>query len=764
MRSLVFITNDLVLFPNSEIRFEIDSTFDKHFFNLVNESSSKEVLIVNSLDNSTFPDVTMLPNIGVLAKLNFFMDIPNGKCKITLMGLNRVNISDYQVFDNENIYTGKYNIINEKIVVDPNLKSLLIKSLRKYVDTLPYVSNAVLSKIDLIDSLNDLTDLIISFLPFEFSKKANYISEIDCVKRCKMLLKDMNIDLKYARLEEKIDKEVSDKIDKSQKEFYLREKINAINKELGEDNNIASENDRLKNSIKKLKAPKNIKDRANLELNRFLTTPTQSPESSIIRDYLDWLINLPWNKFTKDNNDFNDVSMHFNDSHYGLTKVKERILEYLAVKQNTNSLKSPIICLVGPPGVGKTTLAMSIGEALNRNITKISVGGVSDEAEIVGHRRTYIASCPGRIIEGLRKANSMNPLFIIDEIDKMTRDIKGDPASSLLEVLDPNQNTHFLDHYIDEDVDLSKVMFIATANYIDRIPYELLDRLEIIEIPSYTEYEKKDICKNYIIPKALESVNLTMLNVSFTDDAILDIIRYYTKEAGVRELERKIEEILRKIVKKLLTDKSLVSYVVDSNMVLELLGNKKYNFNKTLKNKTPGIVNGMAYTEFGGDILPIEANYFEGTGRLILTGNLGDVMKESCEIALSYIKANKNSYGINIDFNKIDIHIHVPEGAIPKDGPSAGSAITTVLISLFKGIPVSNNIAMTGEITLTGSVLPIGGLREKLIGALRSGITTIFVPSSNQNDINELDNKLTSSLKINYVSKYDDIYKKIFRG
>ena len=357
----------------------------------------------------------------------------------------------------------------------------------------------------------------------------------------------------------------------------------------------------------------------------------------------------------------------------------------------------------------------------------------------------------------------MNPVFIIDEIDKMTRDIKGDPASSLLEVLDPNQNDKFVDHYIDEEVDLSKVMFIATANYIDRIPYELLDRLEIIEIPSYTEYEKKDIAKNYIIPKALDSVNLTIVNVQFTDDAILEIIRYYTKEAGVRELERKIEEILRKIVKKLLIDKTKASYKIDVKMVNELLGNRKYNYNSTLKNKTPGIVNGMAYTEFGGDILPIEANYFEGNGKLILTGNLGDVMKESAELALSFVKSKAKEYKIKKDFSKIDVHIHVPEGAVPKDGPSAGVAITTVLISLFKEYAVPGNIAMTGEITLTGTILPIGGLREKIIGALRSGIKKVYVPKSNKSDIEELDKKLTSSIKIEYVSKYDELYEKIFK-
>ena len=760
--TLVFVTNDLVLFPNSEIRFEIDSNYDKDFFHMLNESDRKEVLVVNPYENNKFPDVTMLPSIGVFAKLTLLMDLPNGKSKVTLVGLDRVNIFDYVSLDNK-VYLAKYKYTDGSKVVDDNYKNILIKALDKYVNKVPYVSNSIMNKLDLVDNIDDLTDLIISFLPFSLDKKVPYIIQLDPHKRCKMLLEDINYDINFVELEEQIEREVEKELDDSQREFYLRQKISVIQKELGDTSNKDSELARMKKKYATIKCPNKVKARIKQELDRYETTPSNSPELSVIRDYLDWLLNLPWNKYTKDNKNFNEVISILDENHYGLSEVKDRILEYLAVKQNTNSLKSPIICLVGPPGVGKTTLAISIAKALSRNVTKISVGGINDEAEIVGHRRTYIASSPGRIIEGLRRAGSMNPVFIIDEIDKMTKDIKGDPASSLLEVLDPSQNSHFIDHYIDEEVDLSRIMFIATANYIEQIPYELLDRLEIIEVPSYTEYEKYEICKNYIIPKSLSEVGLTMLNVSFTDDAIMDIIRYYTKEAGVRELERKISTILRKIVKEFITNSDEVMYTVDSESVLKLLGNKKYFYNKINNNKRIGVVNGMAYTQFGGDILPIEATYYKGKGNLILTGNLGDVMKESAHISYSYVKAHAKEFGIDIKLlEENDIHIHVPEGAINKDGPSAGITLVTVLISLFKNYPVDSNISMTGEMTLSGKILPIGGLREKIIGSHRAKIKKVILPYENKKDLDEIDKNIRKDIKFIFVDNYMELYNEIF--
>ncbi|MBQ8131868.1 MAG: endopeptidase La, partial [Bacilli bacterium] len=468
------------------------------------------------------------------------------------------------------------------------------------------------------------------------------------------------------------------------------------------------------------------------------TVNSNSPEIGMIRDYLDWMINLPWHNYTKDTESLSEVKRILDASHYALDDVKERIIEYLAVKQNTNNSRSPIICLVGPPGVGKTSLALSIAKSLNRKTAKISVGGINDEAEIVGHRRTYIGANPGRIIQGIRRAGTTNPVFIIDEIDKMTKDIKGDPASSLLEVLDPEQNDKFSDHYIEEEFDLSKVLFIATANYIEQIPYELKDRLEIIEISSYTEYEKLDIAKKHLVPKELEEHGLTPLQVQMDDESLLHIIRGYTKEAGVRELQRVIASLFRKIVKEILLSKDSGFYQIDKKKVEELLGSPKYL--ETQNNyKESGVVNGMAYTVFGGDILQIEANIYKGNGDLILTGSLGDVMKESCRIALDYIRSNTKDFCIN---NKLleenNIHIHVPEGAVPKDGPSAGITITTALISLLTNQIVDNKIAMTGEITLRGRVLPIGGLKEKVIGAHRAGVKKIIIPEENKKDLEEI--------------------------
>ena len=760
---IVLIINDMVIFPNNEVRIEYDNTYDKAMIDIVDKIDDSMMLIVNPIDDSGV-SVTSFPKYGVLGRLKLKMNVPNGKTRIVIEGIERVNISSFE--EDGKFFRASYEqIIIPESSDDKDYFSILVKSLENYISKVPYMGNAIMSQLSGVHTLDELCDLIVSFLPVGYEEKKKYITTISPIKRAKYLMEDMNRDLKFVELEQKIESEVEKELNDSQKEYFLREKIKLMQKELGEGNNKDNEVERLSKKISKLKCSAKIREKIKRELDRYDSLNSNSPELGMVREYLDWMICLPWNHYTKDTDDLVKVKHILDSSHYALEEVKERILEYLAVKQNTNNLRSPILCLVGPPGVGKTSLALSIAKSLNRSTAKISVGGINDEAEIVGHRRTYIGANPGRIIQGIRKAGTQNPVFIIDEIDKMTKDYKGDPASSLLEVLDPEQNSKFSDHYIEEEFDLSKVMFIATANYVEQIPYELRDRLEIINISSYTEYEKVDIAKNHLIPKQLEEHGLTSLQVQFEDEAILTIIRHYTKEAGVRELERSIATVLRKIVKKLLLSRDIAFYFVDNAMIEELLGKKKYFYLDNIEENEIGVVNGMAYTVFGGDILPIEATLFKGKGELILTGSLGEVMQESCHIALDYIKSNMDVFDINRDvLENNDIHIHVPEGAVNKDGPSAGVTITTALISLFRRQIVDKKIAMTGEITLRGRVLGIGGLKEKVIGAHRAGVRKVFIPVENEKDLDEIPEDIKKDITFISVRNYDDIYNSLFKN
>ena len=760
---LVLVVNDMVIFPNNEVRIEYDNTYDKQMVDIVDLIDDNLMIIVNPIDEKDI-SITSFPKYGVLGRLKLKMNVPNGKTRIVIEGLDRVEISS--IVEDGYHYRANYKEIEDfdETEEDKNYFNIVVKSLENYVTKVPYMSNAIMSQLNGVDTLNDLCDLVVSFLPIKYEDKKKYVTTINPIERAKYLIKDMNKDLKFIELEQKIENEVERELDKTQKEYFLREKIKLMQKEIGDTNNKDTDTERLAKKVAKLKCNSKVKEKIKRELDRFESLNSNSPELGIVREYLDWMINLPWDNYTKDTNNLTKVKSILDSSHYALDDVKDRVLEYLAVKQNTNNLRSPILCLVGPPGVGKTSLALSIAKSLNRKSAKISVGGINDEAEIVGHRRTYIGANPGRIIQGIRKAGTTNPVFIIDEIDKMTKDIKGDPASSLLEVLDPEQNSKFSDHYIEEEFDLSKVMFIATANYVEQIPYELRDRLEIINISSYTEYEKLDIAKKHLIPKQLEEHGLTPLQVQVSDDAIMTLIRNYTKEAGVRELERMIATLFRKIVKKLLLNNDFIFYDVDSDILEEFLGKKKYFYMENDKEDEIGVVNGMAYTVFGGDILPIEATLFKGKGNLILTGSLGDVMQESCHIALDYVKANAKSFKIDSKIiEESDIHIHVPEGAVNKDGPSAGVTITTTLISLLKKKCVKKEIAMTGEITLRGRVLGIGGLKEKVIGAHRANIKRVFIPKENEKDLDEIPEEIRNDMKFYMVNNYKDIYKRIFR-
>ena len=757
---LVLIINDMVILPGNEVRVEYSNIYDENINNIVNNASTGEVLIVNPIEEDK-DDITNLPKYGVLGKIKFKMNIPNGKTRIVVEGLYRVEIYNYKLLDT--IYQASYKQVpftyDEE--EDPVYYKLLINTLDKYVKVSPAMGNAIMSQLPTAPSLDQLTDLIVSFLDIDYRFKKEYVTITEPLERAKLLLRDMHEQMKLEQLERKIEEEVDKELNETQKEYFLNEKIKQIQKELGETSTKDMEISNFKKKLSKLKCPKNIKEKINREISRLESMHSNSPELGMVREYIDWMINLPWQVFTKDKINLKEVKETMDNTHYALNDAKERIIEYLAIKQNNPDSKSPIICLVGPPGVGKTSLALSIAKALNRKSVKMSVGGINDEAEIFGHRRTYIGSNPGRIIEGLRKAGTSNPVFIIDELDKMTKDYKGDPASALLEVLDKEQNDRFKDHYIEEEYDLSKVMFIATANYREQIPYELQDRLEIIELSSYTEYEKYDIAVKYLIPKALDNSGLTQLNIEITDESIMKMIRNYTKEAGVRELERVIDRILRKAVKEiLLENKTFIK--VDDKILEKYLGIEKYTYTKN-EDTQIGVVNGMAYTSYGGDILPIEVTMYKGKGNLILTGSLGEVMKESCKIAISYVKTILKEIGVEENqLEENDIHIHAPEGAVPKDGPSAGIALTSAIISMLKKQAVSNTISMTGEITLTGRVLPIGGLKEKSIGAHRAGIKKVFIPKENEKDLTEVPEEIKNNLEYILVENYKEVYEKLF--
>ena len=757
---LVLIINDMVILPGNEVRVEYSNIYDENINNIVNNASTGEVLIVNPIEEDK-DDITNLPKYGVLGKIKFKMNIPNGKTRIVVEGLYRVEIYNYKLLDT--IYQASYKQVSFTYdeEEDPVYYKLLINTLDKYVKVSPAMGNAIMSQIPTAPSLDQLTDLIVSFLDIDYRFKKEYVTITEPLERAKLLLRDMHEQMKLEQLERKIEEEVDKELNETQKEYFLNEKIKQIQKELGETSTKDMEISNFKKKLSKLKCPKNIKEKINREISRLESMHSNSPELGMVREYIDWMINLPWQVFTKDKINLKEVKETMDNTHYALNDAKERIIEYLAIKQNNPDSKSPIICLVGPPGVGKTSLALSIAKALNRKSVKMSVGGINDEAEIFGHRRTYIGSNPGRIIEGLRKAGTSNPVFIIDELDKMTKDYKGDPASALLEVLDKEQNDRFKDHYIEEEYDLSKVMFIATANYREQIPYELQDRLEIIELSSYTEYEKYDIAVKYLIPKALDNSGLTQLNIEITDESIMKMIRNYTKEAGVRELERVIDRILRKAVKEiLLENKTFIK--VDDKILEKYLGIEKYNYTKN-EDTQIGVVNGMAYTSYGGDILPIEVTMYKGKGNLILTGSLGEVMKESCKIAISYVKTILKEIGVEENqLEENDIHIHAPEGAVPKDGPSAGIALTSAIISMLKKQAVSNTISLTGEITLTGRVLPIGGLKEKSIGAHRAGIKKVFIPKENEKDLTEVPEEIKNNLEYILVENYKEVYEKLF--
>lgn len=613
--------------------------------------------------------------------------------------------------------------VKTDIAQDPMEEVALVRKIAKQFEEIEAVSQTIPK--EMINELAKgvsapvLSDQIAQLFPFTLEKRQELLETLGVNERLYLILQEIESEKELSQIENKINDKVKTRIEESQKEYYLREKMRAIKEELGDVPDTDKDVDAIRKRLEENPYPDSIKDKIRDELSRYEMLPAASGETGVIKTYIDWMMDLPWWQESRDNEDLNLASEILDADHYGLEKIKERILEYLAVKQMTNSLRAPIICLVGPPGVGKTSLAKSVARALDRKFVKISLGGVKDESEIRGHRRTYLGSMPGRFIQAMKKAGTVNPVFLIDEIDKMASDYKGDPASAMLEVLDPEQNSLFSDHYIEEPYDLSKVLFIATANYLENIPNALRDRLEIIELSSYTELEKIEIAKRHLVPKQIKENGLKTSQLKIDDEMISFLIRYYTRESGVRQLERVIATVCRKSVLAILKDNKR-SIKVTKKLVKEWLGHEKFEYGKRETKDQIGTVTGLAYTSFGGDVLQVEVNHFEGKGKLVITGQLGDVMKESATIAYDYVRANAKKYKIQPEvFEKNDIHIHVPEGAVPKDGPSAGVTLTTALVSSLSDTPVKANLAMTGEVTLRGNVLPIGGLKEKSMAAHR---------------------------------------------
>ncbi|MGI6329356.1 MAG: endopeptidase La [Bacilli bacterium] len=765
----IILLRQVVLLPHSEIRLEVNNELEREIINLAESNHDNYVLLVsllNPLEKEI--DLNKLPKIGIMGKVNLRMELENGVTRVIIEGIKRLNVYNYAFDENiQGLIKASTGETTQFAIIPKDEEALIrkvLEELESYISNVSYMSNSILSQVNNIKNISKLSDLIASYLPISFARKQTYLRVVNPYTRTLMILEDIKKEQEIVELENKIDIEVKRQLDKSQKEYILREKMRVIKEELGEYNLKEDDIEKIKEEIEKLKAPNNVKERLNRELKKYELLSPNSPETSMVRIYIDWLLQLPWKVYTKDKKDLEKAKKVLDKSHYGLEDVKERIIEFLAVNQMTKNNRTPIICLVGPPGVGKTSLAKSIADSIGRKFVKISVGGVNDEAEIIGHRRAYVGSSPGRIITGIKKSESSNPVFLIDEIDKMTKDYKGDPASALLEVLDQEQNKNFYDNYIEEEYDLSKVMFVLTANYLHTIPEPLKDRLEIIELSGYTEYEKMDIAKKHLIPKILEEHGLKKINFKISDDVLLKMINYYTKESGVRELERTIATICRKIVAEIVSNKKKNGkYEIEKESLIKYLGKKRFFYNENDFVDKIGVAKGLAYTKLGGDILPIEVTFYQGKGNLILTGSLGDVIKESANIALSYIKAHYNEF--KIDYQKLinnDIHIHLPEGAIPKDGPSAGITLTTALISAFINQPVSHEICMTGEITLRGQVLPIGGLKEKTIGAKRSGIKKIIIPKENERDLDDIPEEIKKELEFILVNEYKEVYDIVY--
>ena len=783
---------DLIIFPHMMMPLFVGR---EKSINALEDAMSKQTDIVLAAQKdakTNNPEEKDIYAIGTVGSIIQLLRLPDGTVKVLVEGKRRARIKGF--VPNEGFFVVNAEMIDEE-VENPTEASALVRSVKStfetYVKLNKRIPPEILMRVSSIENPGELADIIVAQLNLKLEDKQNVLEILDPSKRLENLLNLMTGEIEILEVEKKIRTRVKKQMEKSQKEYYLNEQMQAIQKELGEKDDYQAELEDLAQKCKDKKMPQEAKDKVNKEIKKLKMMSPMSAEATVVRNYIDWVLSLPWNDYSEDRHDVKNAKRILDEDHWGLEKVKERILEYLAVLSLSKNMRGPIICLAGPPGVGKTSLARSIAESLNRPFARISLGGVRDEAEIRGHRKTYVGAMPGKILQALRKVDKGNPVLLLDEIDKMANDFRGDPASAMLEVLDPEQNATFADHYLELEYDLSNVMFIATANNLGTVPRPLLDRMEVIHLEGYIEQEKFHIAKNYLIPKQMENHGLKGMNITMQDKTVRDVIRYYTREAGVRNLEREFANIFRKVAKDVVmsnmiddlkgdttaTDKNAKNkqqakgkqktaaskkkesgYVVTPEKLVELLGPHKLKYGEIEKQNEIGLTNGMAWTEVGGDLLAVEVSAVPGKGKFTVTGQLGDVMKESCTAAMSYVRSRGPLFGFDKEFYaNIDIHIHLPEGATPKDGPSAGIALTTSIVSAITKIPVKRTVAMTGEVSLRGKVLAIGGLKEKILAAHRGGIKIIICPKENEKDLKDIPKEVIKELKVILVDHVDQV-------
>lgn len=750
---------DVVVYPHMVIPLFVGREKSIQCLEAAMDNNKQVLLVAQKKAETDEPKVADLFEVGTVATILQLLKLPDGTVKVLVEGQQRAKITQF--------YEEEYFFADAQYLVTPELdereQEVVVRSainqFEGFIKLNKKIPPEVLTSLNGIDEAARLADTIAAHMPLKLVDKQKVLELLDVSERLEFLMGQMESEIDLLQVEKRIRTRVKKQMEKSQREYYLNEQMKAIQKELGEIDDAPDEFETLKKKIEESKMPKEARDKAEQELHKLKMMSPMSAEATVVRSYIDWMVNVPWTKRSKVKKDLSKAEEILNADHYGLERVKERILEYLAVQSRINKLKGPILCLVGPPGVGKTSLGRSIAAATGRQYVRMALGGVRDEAEIRGHRRTYIGSMPGKLIQKMAKVGVKNPLFLLDEIDKMSSDMRGDPASALLEVLDPEQNNSFNDHYLEVDYDLSDVMFVATSNSMN-IPGPLLDRMEVIRLSGYTEDEKLNIAKDHLVSKQVERNGLKPSEIVIEDSAIVGIIRYYTREAGVRGLEREISKICRKAVKKILLDKGVKTVVVNQQNLKEFLGVQRFDYGKAEESNRIGQVNGLAWTEVGGDLLTIETQSMPGKGKLTQTGSLGDVMQESIQAAMTVVRSRAEKLGINPDFyEKKDIHVHVPEGATPKDGPSAGIAMCTALVSSLTGNPVKAEVAMTGEITLRGEVLPIGGLKEKLLAAHRGGIKTVLIPKDNERDLEEIPDNVIADLQVLPVQWIDEVLK-----